>query len=107
MLVGFAWQKGWLPLSAEAILRAIEINGVAVAFNREAFLWGRRAAHDPAAVEAIAARGEPARAVPRTLDEIVTHRAALLEAYPGRCLWQLPRRRRPDPGGGGAGRARQ
>ncbi|MEZ5861634.1 MAG: hypothetical protein R3D28_22080 [Geminicoccaceae bacterium] len=38
MLVGFAWQKGWLPLSAEAIERAIEINGVAVAFNREAFL---------------------------------------------------------------------
>ena len=81
MLVGFAWQKGWLPLSAEAIERAIEINGVAVAFNREAFLWGRRAAHDPKAVEAIASRGEPRRPGPRTLDEIVAHRAALLEAY--------------------------
>ncbi len=84
MLVGFAWQKGWLPLSAEAILRAIEINGVAVAFNQEAFLWGRRAAHDPQAVEAIAAKGEAERVELKTLDEILAHRAALLEAYQDR-----------------------
>ncbi len=81
MLVGWAWQKGWLPLSAEAILQAIEINGVAVAFNREAFLWGRRAAHDLNAVAAIAASGEAVRVAPTTLDEIVAHRSALLEAY--------------------------
>ena len=54
-MVGFAWQKGLVPVSAAAIERAIELNGVAVAMNRRAFRWGRRAAHDPAAVEAAAA----------------------------------------------------
>ncbi|MDA1023329.1 MAG: indolepyruvate ferredoxin oxidoreductase family protein [Proteobacteria bacterium] len=53
LMVGFAYQKGLLPLSAEAIERALELNGVAVDFNRQAFNWGRRAAHDGAAVERI------------------------------------------------------
>ncbi len=45
-LVGFAYQKGWLPLSAEAILKAIDINGVATTFNQTAFQLGRLAVHD-------------------------------------------------------------
>ncbi|MBT7944387.1 MAG: indolepyruvate ferredoxin oxidoreductase family protein, partial [Alphaproteobacteria bacterium] len=49
-LVGFAYQNGLLPVSAEAIDRALELNGVAVDFNKQAFLWGRRAAFDPDAV---------------------------------------------------------
>ena len=53
-LVGYAWQRGLIPLTREAIERAIEVNDVQVAFNRQAFLWGRRAAHDLAAVEAVA-----------------------------------------------------
>ncbi|MFQ5959551.1 MAG: indolepyruvate ferredoxin oxidoreductase family protein, partial [Alphaproteobacteria bacterium] len=40
-LVGYAWQKGLVPLSAGAIERAIELNGVAVEMNRRAFRWGR------------------------------------------------------------------
>jgi indolepyruvate ferredoxin oxidoreductase len=52
IMLGFAWQKGLIPLSGEAILRAIELNGVAVEANKRAFAWGRRAAHDPAAAEA-------------------------------------------------------
>ncbi len=56
MLVGAAYQKGALPVGEEAIHRAIELNGVAVDFNKNAFLWGRRAAFDPAAVEKIAGR---------------------------------------------------
>ena len=50
-MLGFAYQKGLVPVSAAAIERAIELNGVAVGMNRRAFLWGRRAAVDPAAVE--------------------------------------------------------
>jgi indolepyruvate ferredoxin oxidoreductase len=50
LMVGFAYQKGLLPLSAAAIERALELNGVAVDFNKQAFLWGRRAAHDREAV---------------------------------------------------------
>ena len=51
--VGYAFQKGWLPLSAEAIEQAITINGVAIDFNKQSFAWGRRAAHDLAAVESL------------------------------------------------------
>jgi indolepyruvate ferredoxin oxidoreductase len=54
-MLGFAYQKGWLPLSAEALTTAIEINGVAVEANQRAFAWGRLAAHDAAAVEQVAA----------------------------------------------------
>ena len=61
-MVGFAYQQGLLPVSAAAIERAIEINRVAVAMNRSAFRWGRRAALDLAAVEAAVA---PATAVGR------------------------------------------
>ena len=45
-LLGFAWQRGLVPVSRQALERAVEINGVAVEFNKQAFLWGRRAAND-------------------------------------------------------------
>jgi indolepyruvate ferredoxin oxidoreductase len=51
LLLGYAWQKGLLPVSLEAIGRAIELNAVAVEANRRAFAWGRLAAHDPALVD--------------------------------------------------------
>jgi indolepyruvate ferredoxin oxidoreductase len=79
-MVGYAWQQGLLPLSREAIERAIELNGVAVAFNRQAFLWGRRAAAEPAAVEALAGLRQ-ARSEPATLDELVAKRRAFLQDY--------------------------
>jgi indolepyruvate ferredoxin oxidoreductase len=79
LLVGYAWQRGWLPLSAEAILRAIEVNGVAVRFNQEGFLWGRRAAHDLAAVVALV--DEPERPKLETLAAITEHRSAFLTDY--------------------------
>ncbi|MCM2253101.1 MAG: indolepyruvate ferredoxin oxidoreductase family protein, partial [Ramlibacter sp.] len=47
MMLGFAWQKGWVPLGRESLMRAIELNGVAVEGNKAAFMWGRLAAHDP------------------------------------------------------------
>jgi len=80
LLVGFAWQRGLIPLSSEAIAQAIEVNGVAVAFNKAAFLWGRRAAHDLSGVQRIAGLAEPRRKA-RTVEEIVEHRATFLEAY--------------------------
>jgi indolepyruvate ferredoxin oxidoreductase len=82
-LVGFAWQRGLIPLSREAIVRAIELNGVAVELNRAAFAWGRVAAHAPQEVERILHRLSGRAPIPeaRTLDEIVAHRAAFLTAY--------------------------
>ncbi|MHA6494594.1 indolepyruvate ferredoxin oxidoreductase family protein [Pseudomonas borbori] len=80
-MLGFAYQKGLVPVSAEAIDKAIALNGVAVQLNQQAFLWGRRAAHDLAAVEKLA---KPAIAeAPRsaTLDELISDRVARLTAY--------------------------
>ncbi len=53
-VLGYAWQRGWLPLTHESLIRAIELNAVQVEKNRSAFEWGRRAAHDLAAVRKLA-----------------------------------------------------
>src|SRR5262249_4242837 len=57
-LVGFAYQLGALPLSADAIEQAIALNGEAVPMNLAAFHWGRRAVVDRAAVEALVVKDE-------------------------------------------------
>jgi indolepyruvate ferredoxin oxidoreductase len=83
-MVGYAHQKGLLPVSAASILKAIELNGAAVEMNKGAFLWGRRAALDLAAVERVAT---PPEAVPdhrrlsADLNETVARRVAELTAY--------------------------
>jgi len=83
-MLGYAFQKGWVPVSAEALERAIELNGVAVEFNRKSFLWGRRAAVDLERVRRIAA---PADVIPidqhfsRNLDELVERRVKFLTGY--------------------------
>ncbi|HML13838.1 MAG TPA: indolepyruvate ferredoxin oxidoreductase family protein, partial [Xanthobacteraceae bacterium] len=84
-LVGYAYQLGALPLSAGAIERAIELNGEAVPMNLAAFRWGRRAAVDAAAVEAlIAAQAGPPpvdRRLSQSFDEMVARRVDFLTAY--------------------------
>jgi len=82
MLLGAAYQMGLLPVGLEALIQAIEINGVSIRMNREAFAWGRLAAHDLAMVEKIAGL-RPDRAVPvaETLDAMVTRRVAFLSDY--------------------------
>ena len=79
-LLGFAWQRGLVPVSREALERAIEINGVAVDFNKQAFLWGRRAAHEPEQVTRLVGK---ALDKPRRLafEELVADRADRLTAY--------------------------
>jgi len=56
LMLGYAYQKGWLPLGEAALRRAIELNGQQVASNLAAFAWGRRAAHDLAEVQRLAGR---------------------------------------------------
>jgi indolepyruvate ferredoxin oxidoreductase len=83
-MLGYAWQKGLVPLSADAIERAITLNDVAVSFNKQSFLWGRRAALYPEAVEAAArpkASSSTARALSETLDEAIERRARQLAEY--------------------------
>lgn len=83
-MLGYAYQKGWIPLSGESLGRAIELNGVAVEFNKQSFLWGRRAAVDVERVERIA---KPADVVAigehfsRSLEELVDRRTQFLTDY--------------------------
>jgi indolepyruvate ferredoxin oxidoreductase len=81
-MLGYAYQRGLIPVSAAAIERAIELNRTSANENKLAFLWGRRAAIDRVAVEKAAARvSAAAREIPETLDEILAHRTAHLTDY--------------------------
>jgi indolepyruvate ferredoxin oxidoreductase len=79
IMLGFAWQKGLIPVSSRALYRAIRLNGVAAEQNLQAFELGRQVAHDPS-------RRGPAEAdvpTPETmpLAELIAHRARELTAY--------------------------
>jgi indolepyruvate ferredoxin oxidoreductase len=83
-MLGFAFQKGWVPVAESSLLKAIELNGVSVAFNQKAFAWGRRTAADPARVEKLANPGEViafSKGLARTLDDIINRRVAFLTEY--------------------------
>ncbi len=82
-MLGYAWQKGLIPLSLDAIDQAIVLNGVAVEANTRAFRWGRRAAYDLNAVQVFAAPPkEPvSHHFSESLDEIIERRAAFLTDY--------------------------
>ncbi|MDB5750562.1 MAG: putative indolepyruvate ferredoxin oxidoreductase, alpha and beta subunit [Ramlibacter sp.] len=82
MLLGYAWQRGWVPLGRESLLRAIELNAVAVDANKAAFEWGRHAAHDLGRIEALL---RPAQVIEfkkrETVDGLVERRVEFLTDY--------------------------
>ncbi len=80
MMLGYACQTGALPVSMPSLLQAIEMNGVAVGQNTDAFHWGRKLAAEPGLAPSLldAQAHDP---IPQTLDEVVAHRAAHLTAY--------------------------
>jgi len=82
-MVGYAYQKGLIPVSHEAIEKAIEMNGVAVPFNIQAFRWGRYAAIDRQAVEKAAGFHveEKLYQIPTSFEDIVAHRKKFLTGY--------------------------
>ena len=86
MLLGYAWQKGWIPLSLDSLIRAIELNAVAVDNNKTAFAWGRRAAHDLPSVEKLFAPAQviampESRQARDSVDALVASRVEFLTAY--------------------------
>jgi indolepyruvate ferredoxin oxidoreductase len=82
MILGYAWQKGWIPLGQASLLRAIELNGVAVEANKAAFEWGRQAAHDWARVQQLLTPAQVITLQPReTLASLVARRVEFLTGY--------------------------
>ncbi|SFM54052.1 indolepyruvate ferredoxin oxidoreductase family protein [Shimia aestuarii] len=84
LLMGAAWQQGGIPLSLEAIHRAIELNGVAVGKNKRAFDLGRLAMADPQAAAELAGDSAPILLESRRetpLDDVIAQRVAQLTAY--------------------------
>jgi indolepyruvate ferredoxin oxidoreductase len=82
LMLGYAWQQGRVPLAREALLRAMELNGVQVKNNQAAFEWGRRCAHDLAAVRSRYATAQVIQFAKKpSLDELVTRRVEFLAAY--------------------------
>lgn len=82
-MLGFAYQKGLIPVASVSIEQAIELNGVAVSMNKDAFAWGRRAARDGEAVAALAhgALDADGEVEPADLDGQIAHRVRDLTAY--------------------------
>ena len=82
LMLGYAWQKGRIPLSRAALLRAMELNGVQVANNQAAFEWGRRCAHNLQEVESIYRAAQVIQFVKKpSLAELVARRVAFLTDY--------------------------
>ena len=82
LMLGYAWQQGRVPLSHAALMRAIELNGVQIDNNKAAFEWGRRCAHDLAAVRALFAARQVIQFVKKpSVDELVARRVEFLTGY--------------------------
>ncbi len=82
LMLGYAWQKGRVPLSHAALMRAIELNGVQVDNNKAAFEWGRRLAHSPAEVQALYQAAQVIQFVKKPgLAEVLAKREEFLTGY--------------------------
>ncbi|MDA8455121.1 indolepyruvate ferredoxin oxidoreductase family protein [Acidovorax sp. GBBC 3334] len=82
LMLGYAWQKGRVPLSLAALMRAMELNGVQVDNNKAAFEWGRRCAHDLAAVRALFQTAQVIQFVKKPgLAEVIARREEFLTGY--------------------------
>jgi indolepyruvate ferredoxin oxidoreductase len=86
IMLGYAWQKGWIPLQKASLMRAIELNAVAVDNNKTAFEWGCRAANNWSEVEQLlASNRNPAQVIEfkkrDSLEDIISKRVEFLTAY--------------------------
>ena len=90
-MLGFAYQRGLIPLEQSSIEKAMEINGMAVEGNKLAFLWGRRTAQDGKRVNELTASivaGFGLKDPPEGLDELIQHRADVLKDYQNKAYVQ-------------------
>jgi indolepyruvate ferredoxin oxidoreductase len=82
MILGYAWQKGWIPMHRESLIRAIELNEVAVQNNLMAFEWGRHTAHH---LDVLMQTIQPAQTIQfkkrETLEDLIQNRMVRLTDY--------------------------
>jgi len=96
-MLGLAFQKGKIPLVESSILKAIELNGVAVDANKKAFQWGRYTAIDEETVMKIAVPEHTKQTAGlESLNEIIEDRMHRLtqyqdKKYADRYKWQITR----------------
>jgi indolepyruvate ferredoxin oxidoreductase len=81
LMLGFAFQKGFVPLSLDALQRAIELNGVAVELNKHAFALGRLAAHRVSIVDEMLGTDAMPNIKPHGVDDLIADRVARLTQY--------------------------
>ena len=81
LAMGYAWQRGLVPVSLAAMQRAIELNGVAVETNKAAFALGRLAAANPVACRELLQEPDPHDVQPETLDALVERSSRFLAGY--------------------------
>ncbi|MBO9648073.1 MAG: indolepyruvate ferredoxin oxidoreductase family protein [Variovorax sp.] len=82
MILGYAWQKGWIPLEHASLMRAIELNAVAIENNKMAFEWGRQAAQRPLEVQKRVQPGQIIEFKKRdSVDTLVARRVEFLTGY--------------------------
>ncbi len=86
IMLGYAWQKGWIPLQKASLMRAIELNAVAVDNNKTAFEWGCRAAHNWAEIEPLLQTSSSSVSVVNfkkrdSIEDVIAKRVEFLIAY--------------------------
>ena len=84
LMLGFAFQRGLLPVSGAALYRALELYGRNVDENKLAFDWGRFAAESPEQVERLATAKEGGHPAATSLPEAIARREEFLTAYQNR-----------------------
>jgi indolepyruvate ferredoxin oxidoreductase len=84
IMTGCAWQMGLIPVSLDALHRAIELNGVKIDANKQAFTWGRIAAHDPRAIDQLL--DDDATAGDDSLEDMIEARREFLVGYQDEAL---------------------
>ena len=81
-MLGVAWQRGLIPITEDALMQAIDLNGVAIEMNKQSFYWGRLFAHDPQKViDVIGPNEKQAHPIATTLDDMVAKRKTFLTGY--------------------------
>jgi indolepyruvate ferredoxin oxidoreductase len=81
-MLGVAWQRGLIPITEDALMQAIDLNGVAIEMNKQSFYWGRLFAHDAQKViDVIGPNEKQAHPIATTLDDMVAKRKTFLTGY--------------------------